>query len=291
MKLLTVALHHAIGTPRFVTDALLRLGHDVRHIGPTTNHFGESEYPERIWQPDASDMQHTFPDWMPDLVMYLDSIGPYYHHQGYASVPHIWYYQDGVMDNDMPGMAHYFHANGDSPTRARQPDRFTWLPCAYDPTLHTPSPIPFAEREYDLVHIGSQHPRRKRILQALVDYGFKCDIRPFAFGEDYTRAYWNGRVAISENFANNSVVPRTFEGAIMGNVIVAQIIPDLLALNPQGLIFVDDVEDEHQWIDAVNRALDSADAVNASRAWAQPHTWDARAHAIIETCQARGIVQ
>lgn len=291
MRLLIVSLHHAIASSRCMTEAFVRLGNDVKHIGQPTHYFGVAEHPDRRWIPDDESDQAVFPNWTPDLVLYLDCALAYYHHAAYANVPHIWYFQDGHMDNDMPGMAHYFHASTDSPTALRKPDCFTWLPCAYDPTCHISLNVPFFKRTFDIVHAGSQNGNRKEILKAFEWAGFSCNIQEILYGSNYANAYAQGRVTICEPYMNTGIPSRVFENAVMGNIVCVPRSKDLTRLDAKGLVYVEEPADILSWIAAVETALNSEYLIPDAQGWAAPHTWDARAQIIIDTVTARGLVQ
>lgn len=78
MKALVVANHFPVCSARFITDAFLRLGVDVRHIGDSSGAFipwppNGQMLPERYaWASDGPLTAH-WSDWTPDLVVIADS--------------------------------------------------------------------------------------------------------------------------------------------------------------------------------------------------------------------------
>ena len=290
MKVLCVSHHHAIASSRYLTNAFIRLGHDVKHIGEPTPHFDVAAHPERAWIPDAPSPQAAFGNWMPDVVAYMDCGESYYHHAIYANVPHIWIFDEGQIGLDMGDMALYFHPSPSSPTALRQPDKFVCLQTAYDPTIHTPSLIPFSDRAYDVVHIGRLPPQRIAILQALYAAGLKVDMRDLAFEQEFAQGYHQGRVAIIEHYHTFVPPMRFWENCAMGNVIVSLDYDVFSFLKPQGITIVSDNTPE-AWVTAVKEVLQHPEYAILSQQWVQPHTYDARAQTIIDTLYQKGLVK
>jgi len=265
-----------------MTEAFKRIGVDVRHIG------GPSHWPyideRHYWQPDAYYENGQWPDWTPDLVLYMDTAHkPWV--SGYPNVPHAVYCTcNAVCNMTMPTMQHYFVAAHYGPEWPVTGDDMTWLPNAYDPTLHTPSAIPYEEREYDVCMVGTIGPHRRALITALEDAGLKVFADVQLYYEDYVAAYHNSRIGLVSNEQQSGMM-RCFETAAMGCVVLSNPVLDYRLLRPQGFVIfpqdkslevvkyaeyiLSDPERAKGWI---------ADAMQ----WVRPHTWDARAQTVVE---------
>jgi glycosyltransferase involved in cell wall biosynthesis len=284
MKLLIACEHHPITPARYMTEAFAALGVDVRHIG--TGHgsntgFSDTPRPDLEWTPQGN-YQKSWADWKPDVVLYLDTISAFYHHTVYATVPHIWYHIEGLMDNVMPGMAHYFHATSYGPNWDTVPQKMTWVPPAYDPNLHTPSAIPWEQREYDICLIGRHDAKRDWYVEAFRAAGLKVFSAKGLINGDYVAAYHNARMSLIEHFSG--IVPmRTFESAAMGNLLFSQWFIDYDRLGIQGVAILPDLDTAAR---AARELLDRPDEckrlVSQSLEWVKPHTWESRAQQIID---------
>lgn len=285
MKLLVATEHHPITPARYMVEALASLPDvEVRHIGSPrggNTGFSDEDRPDLIWEPQGG-YQTYWSDWKPDLILYQETISDYYHHEKYADVPHIWYFTAGLMDNVMRGMTHYFHAASYGPNWDKVPDRMTWLPCAYKPELHTPSTIPWDDREYDICLIGRQDPPREAYLQAFQEAGLKVFAGKGLVNGDYVAAYHNSRLSLLEHYCR--IVPmRTFESAAMGNLLFSQWFADYDKLGIRGVSILPCALDEA--VTAAQELLSQPDKcqelVAQSLAWVQPHTYAARAQVIV----------
>src|SRR3990167_11339855 len=187
MNLLIVANHFCVCSARYATAAFERLGHTVKHVGPAMGrNIWELTLPEAyVWEPNkdfvvighstqssdyAISMQHDgIATYAPDLIIVMDSDPEILNAQKSApdTVPMIvWGVDNHVRDYRRPYFEHYFLAHRNGSVMAWQPNDprigpdnpdwqprwmdMTHLPCCFDPTLHTPSPIPFEQREYDV---------------------------------------------------------------------------------------------------------------------------------------------
>lgn len=283
MKVLIVAIHYPVASGRYMRDAFIRQGHDVRTIGYSTgpNIWGGVVADKWAWQADG-DLTAHWPDWTPDLVLIMDSAWAY-HHPVYADVPHVVYGVDNhVRDYRQPGVARYFLAHNAVSLMDMSAEDVEWLPCGYDPQWFTPSPIPFTERAHDVVMLGVMYPRRAEIVQALVDAGLSVAAGTGAVYEDYRNLYWNARISLCVSAAGD-VGQRVFETAAMGCVVLSDPLADLEALGAEGIETFDAVEE------AVSKAKalvkQGAKWAAKSQAWGAPHTWDARAARIAEWWQ------
>src|SRR5690606_39099761 len=114
------------------------------------------------WTPNGT-FTESWPDWTPDLIVLAESAFKY-HHPVYKDVPHVvWGVDNHVRDYTSEGIAHYFLAHK-AVSVQQYNEAVTWLPCAYDLTLHTPSPIPYSRREYDVALVGVMYPQRAALV-------------------------------------------------------------------------------------------------------------------------------
>lgn len=244
----------------------------------------------------------------PDCIVVMDSDPKLLDQQANApaTVPIIvWGVDNHVRDYRRPWFDHYFLAHqrvsemlwnevtyatlfdGEPKAEniveqvvAHNPD-MTHLPCCYDPTLHVPSAIPWADREYDVCMIGVMYPERWRVVNALRAAGFKVLAGTGLVYEAYVEAYHNSRISLCIS-SNGDVAQRVFETARMGCVVVSDPCSDYTLLKPEGIFLVEDGD----YIGAVQEVL--RDPVTAQvmasngQAWAEPYSWDHAAQKVVE---------
>jgi hypothetical protein len=276
MRLLIAAIHYPLCSARYAVDAFRRLGHDVRHVGPETGrHIWGLDLPEKyIWQqhePEAG--------WEPDLCILMDTAFQWHH----PTVPTVvWTVDNHVRNVRQPGISHYFlaHFHGPAQTVLR-PDE-AWLPCAYDPTIHTPSPIPFEMREYDVAMIGVMYPHRVQLVDSLRCAGLKVLATTGLIFDQYATAYHNSRISLCVS-ASGDVAQRVFETAAMGCVVMTDTCADFALLRPRGLWIYNPatIADEARAILAQPRTAIAN--IHAAQTWVKSHTWDHRAQHLLET--------
>ena len=303
MKILIHAIHYPVASARYAADAFKRLGHEVRHVGQETG--------RQIWGMDV-DQKYVWhqglpeDDWTPDLAILMDTA--YQWHYPNENVPTIvWSVDNHVRDLRQPGISHYFLAHrGVSVmewiTSGRQigdisglvqfreaigrPD-MTWLPCAYDPTLFTPSPIPYAEREFDVAMIGVMYPARQRLVNELRTAGLKVLAGTGLIYDEYVTAYHNARISLCVS-ATGDVAQRVFETAAMGCAVVSDDCADFKRLEARGIW---QFEDDRDAVALVMKVLDNPtfaqSYIEASLEWVKNETWDNRAQVIIDWLQKR----
>lgn len=310
MNILIVASHYAVCSARYAADAFTRRGHTVRHIGPEMGRtIWGLTLPERyVWTPDDIGIPSALKaDWA-NLVIVMDSDPAVldwvkeWHHSAII----VWGVDNHVRDYRRAWFEHYFLAHRNVsvmewlsptasltqyfqvhpekrpalfPTEVQEYTDMTHLPCAYDPTLHTPSPIPFEDREYDVCMIGVMYPHRWAIVQALRAAGFKVLAGTGLVYDSYVRAYQNSRISLCLS-SNGDVAQRVFETAAMGCVVMSDDCPDFQLLKPKGFWLLDDTEPETV-VQAVKDVLHEPEhaqvMIERAQAWVQPHTWDNRA--------------
>lgn len=295
-----------------MTDAFKRLGHDVRHIGPTHGrdiwgitvperyvHTPDGQYSPTII--DSFDLYDKDDFFIPELIIYIDSDPEILysrlnkkHHRTYkegSSFPYIRGAKRAVygVDNHVrsylrPHFDHYFYAHRGVSVDTWDDAIMTWLPCAYDPTLFTPSPIPYAEREYDVCMLGVMYPQRWALVNALKDAGLKVYAGTGLLFEDYRDAYWNARISLCVS-ANGDVAQRIFETAAMGCLVVSDPCADFerLGITPDMVLVGNDNHEIVNWCKLfATRAERAEQYIAQSLEWSRVHTWDARAQVIVD---------
>jgi hypothetical protein len=290
MRILIHDIHHAVGPARFMAAALRRLGHDVRTIGDARgeNIWGIKVDPKYTWQP-AGGPQTYWTDWRPDMILVM-SLG-LYHHAYYHDVPHVLYIVDNhVVNIRQPGIAHYFLGHKHGQAMPAIGDDVTWLSCAYDPTLCTPSPIPWAQRRYDVGLIGVLYPRRVELINKLVQQGFVVAAGMGVLYNEFREFYHNSRISLCLSLKGD-VAMRIFETAAMGCLVLSDPCTDFPDLAAQGIVLFASPEEA---VESVRRLLAqpllAQDLIEKSMRWVAPHTWDARGQTICDWfCNRFGI--
>jgi len=282
MKILIACTHYPVASGRYMKDAFIRLGHDVRTIGESTgsNIWGGKVDDRWAWESNGN-LTTAWYDWTPDLVLVMDSAWAY-HHPVYADVPHAVYGVDNhVRDYRQAGIARYFLAHNAVSLMDMSAEDVEWLPCAYDPAWFTPSPIPYNERVWDVALIGVPYQSRVEIVQAMREAGLKVIAANGLVYEDYRNTYWNARVSLCVSAAHD-VAQRIFETAAMGCAVLSDPLPDLEALDAKGITTFDDAEGA---VKAAAGLLKKPKMAETGQAWALSHSWDARARRIVEWWQ------
>lgn len=286
MRILIVANHYAVCSARYAADAFTRLGHSVKHIGPDmgTRIWG-LELPARYaWSPDVGLVTTDATGRTDcDLIIVMDSdpaILDYAQHWDYA--PRIVFGVDNhCRDYRRPWFAHYFLAHR-AVSVMPWGDDMTHLPCAMDPTLFTPSPIPWAERAYDVACLGVMYPARRALVKAMQDAGLKVLWGCGLVYESYAAALQNSRVALCQSAAGD-LAQRVFESAACGCAVLSDPLADLNAwqeerpLHP--ILLYRTVEEA---VAGARHLQERPDKAIEAAAWAAPHTWDARAQVIVD---------
>jgi glycosyltransferase involved in cell wall biosynthesis len=291
VNILIVCNHYAVCSARYASAAFERLGHTVKHIGPAMgrNIWGLTLPPEYVWEPDGN--LNDFHEW-PDLVVVMDSDPAILQAWGDdwngLSDMVVWGVDDHVRDYRREWFDHYFLAHRNVSVMDWQAD-MTHLPCSYDPTLHTPSPIPFEERAYDVCMIGVMYEHRWQLVQALRDAGFKVLAGTGLVYESYAQAYQNARISLCLS-SNGDVAQRVFETARMGCVVMSDNCADYPVLKPDGIWLLDDLTPEIV-VQAVRDVLHEPEHAQAmiarSMAWAEPFSWDNAARKVVDWYERR----
>lgn len=285
VNVLIIANHFAVASGRYAQRAFERLGHDVRTVGPAhgRNIWGLQVKPEHVWEPMPPEA-----GWTPDMVVVMDSDPAILNTvQGFSCPVYVWGVDNHVRDyrrawfDNWVWFDHYFLAHRNVSVMDWRDD-MTHLPCGYDPVLHTPSEIPYNEREFDVCMIGVMYPQRWELVQALKAAGLKVLAGTGLVYEDYVAAYHNSRIALNLSAAGD-VAQRVFETAAMGNVVMSDACADYTLLKPDSFWLIDDTR---KIVDETRAILSEPDEaqrmIERSQAWVQAHTWDARAQAVVD---------
>ena len=320
MNILIVANHFAVCSARYAADAFTRLGHTVRHVGtPMGRNIWGIEVPEEyVWEPEDADWTSNaangwdvYDDIQFDLIIVMDSdpevlrwVGEWQDIRHFAKETIVWGVDNHCRDYRRPYFDHYFLAHKsvsvmtwEPRTKAKkqpgdivwadelEPPDMTWLPVGYDPVAFPPSPIPWNEREYDVCCLGVMYPKRWELVNAMRAAGLKVLAGSGLVYEAYRDAYHNSRVALVSSF-NGDLPIRLFEGAGMGCVPLHDPIADLALLGDDpGALYttVEEAVNQAKMIARTPVHPGTAERGAASCvAWAQSHTWDARAQVIID---------
>lgn len=263
MKILIVANHWAVCSARYADEAFSRLGHDVRHIGPSKGRqIWGLEVPQKyVWTADGrstwneAEYSTLFGENMPDLVIVMDSDPSILDSQDagrYHTPVVVWGVDNHVRDYRRPWFDHYFLAHRHQSLMkwdATYSDTagMTHLPCAYDPVRFTPSPIRWDEREYDVCMIGVMYPQRWELVKALRGAGLKVLAGTGLVYDAFRDAYHNSRISLCAS-VNGDLGQRVFETAAMGCAILTDPLKDLeaedtnAALGLMGYMVYEDVE-------------------------------------------------
>src|SRR3990167_277497 len=306
-RILIVAIHYPVASGRYCADALRRMGHEVRTIGPETGAeiWGMTVDEKYIWRADV-----PADDWIPDLILVMDA---------HIALPAEWKFDCPVVvygvDNHVrdyrqfDGMARaFFFAHNPVGNRVQNFDckpgesfidgmainmltgegpayNITWLPCGYDPVAFTPGP-PYAERSFDAAIIGVLYNRRAELLGELV----KIPNVRIAYGtgdvyDQYAARYHDAKVSLVRSAAGD-VAQRVWETAAMGCLILMDDCPDCAALGLRDsencLIYhsVAEAVDQLKW--AMAHPDIAEEIALGGYQWAAPGTWDARCQVILE---------
>ena len=286
MRVAIVTVHHAVGHGRFMREALRRIGVDVRSLGPSPGNvlWGATIPQQYVWQPDGPAMG-AWTDWKPDLVILMHDAQ--YRHVVYHDVPHVVYTVDNHVRNfRQPMMDHYFLAHRHGQAMPVEGNDVTWLPCAYDPTIYTPSPIAWKNRQFDVALVGVLYESRVQLLNRLAGGGFKIAAGTGAILDRFREVYQNSRISLCLSHSGD-VAMRVFETAAMRCLVLSDPCADYSDLQPQGIVIfrsADECVQSVRWL--LEHPTEAEALIEQSARWVGPHTWDARAKAICEWYRA-----
>lgn len=282
MNILILANHYAVASGRYAAEALRRLGHTVYTDGPAQGRaiWGLTLPPWAVWTPQPAPHE-AWPSL--DRVIVMDSdpavLDASRAYAGVAPVV-VWGVDPHVRDYRRPWIDHYYLAHRAVSIMPWQAD-MTHLPCAHDPTVFTPSAIPWAERTWDVAMLGVLYPARRAAVAELRAAGLKVIAGTGLIGQSCAEVYQNSRISLCLSAAGD-VGQRVFETAACNCVVFTDACPDLAALDAPGLA----VWDGCDLAGSVKGILDDPETAQAmaalSTAWAQGATWDNRAATLLE---------
>ena len=159
-----------------------------------------------------------------------------------------------------------------------------FLPYAYDPIWHSPSPIPMKERHYDLALIGLQYQQRTNLVDILRTRGKNVY---YELGKVYDEArdiYHNTKVAFNWSSLQDTTA-RVYELMAMGTVPVLNRVPDLMRMFVDGEDFIG-FDNTNEAVNAIEHYLENPEdaekiATQAKEA-VKEHTWDARMETVLQ---------
>jgi hypothetical protein len=291
MRILLIYIHYPLSSGRYCSEALIRMGHDVRHIGPCTGRdiWGIQVDEQYVWLPTEIE-----DGWIPELVILMDSAI-----QLEGKLRHLWrcplvvygvdnhvrdYHQfDGIAD-------HFFLGHGHG-LRIGEPN-VTWLPCGYDPATFTPGPA-WSERPTDWAMIGVNYGQRNELIGPLlsVKQGIRAAYGTGLLYDEYAQVYQDSKLSIVRSAAGD-VAQRVWETAAMGCLVVMDECPDCAVLGlvdgENCLIYhsIQECVDKVRWT-LTHPHLAEAMAQNGQE-WAQSGTWDNRLQVIIDWADSFG---
>jgi hypothetical protein len=278
MKVLLVAEHWAVASGRYMVAALKRMGHDVRSVGPNRGAqiWGMTLDEQYVWLAELPEK-----GWTPELVIYADA---HLDWKRFGKCPHVVYGVDNhVRDYAQYKADHFFLAHGHGARMGE--DNVTWLPCGYDPVLFTPSPIPWAQRAFDVAHVGVMYNPRAELIYALSGHGWQMAYGTGAVYDQYAAVYQNARISLVKS-ATGDVAQRVWETAAMGCLVVMDDCADAEALglaSGENCLIYGDTQGAIQAVKgALERPDDAQHIAAAGQAWAAPGTWDTRLQVIID---------
>lgn len=281
MRILILANHYPVCSARYYADALRRLGADVRSSGVAMGRrIWGLDVPERcIWTP----TYNPGDGWQPDLVIAADSDPAVLDAARDFDAPKIVVGVDNhVRDYRRPYFLQYFLAHR---LVSLQPfddnERTVHLPCAYDPVHFYASSIPWGEREYDAALVGVPYPQRVEVVRRLRAAGLRVLAVTGLLYDDYRAAYHHARISVCVS-ACGDVAQRIFETASLGNAVISDACPDFALLQPRGIAIARTLDDYADLArDLLANPAAAQASIDAARAWARDHTWDARARMIV----------
>ena len=74
------------------------------------------------------------------------------------------------------------------------------VPAGYHPSMERFKPLPWSERDVDVVFAGCMNPRRQRVLEALGHYGLKTMVLSTAYGPERDKMLARAKLAVNMLF-------------------------------------------------------------------------------------------
>ena len=305
MKILILAVHYEVTGARYIADAFTRLGHEVKHYGGSASlkdAWGVDVPAKYIWKPD----EIIWGEWTPDLIIIGDTNVTRQLPVELRTVPVVVWSNDNHVRNMRHMQAdHYFLAHAHGQAQPVSHDDETWLPCATDATVFTPSPIPWEQREFDICCVGVMYPQRVAAIDALRKAGFKVFAATGLVYDEYKAAYHNSRASLCMS-VNGDLAQRVFETAGMGCLVITDLLRDLendvtrAKLGLSGFASTGFTVDNPNNINALVEQCEillhgkgdplyieqaKASAAQLQAIVRERHTWDARAQVVVDWYQ------
>lgn len=294
MNILIAAHHYAVASGRYLRDALIRAGENVWTVGP--------EHGNSIWGISVSagyEWRNTPPmNTEIDLLIVMDSDPAILEqYQTYPAKRRVVYGVDNHVREYIGNYDHFFlaHAHGPRQPVPSNDPLYSWLPCAYDPTVFKPSAIPWEQRQFDVTLIGFPYPERVRLMRLIRDAGYKIHFSMGSLYHECAAIYQDTRISLCVSAAGD-VAQRVFETAACGCLVLSDPLHDLLdATTNRELalagfaLFYSDEELLIQLDALLSDEMQSAQngAVSMQRIVQRKHTWDERAKTLLKWLTAK----
>lgn len=296
MNVVLSCIHYPVAAGRFLYFALKRLGHSVVSVGPAVGSYlpwanGRSMEAHE-WKPDVAlpydgkSLQYFDTDavldktgFEPELVIQMDAQlllrqRPKCRNVLYAIDNHVAPYGAYNTFDDI----YISHSWGHMSNQARA----RWLPCAYDPVYH--NQFNAGERPLQVGMLGNGYEARQEIINALHRNGVGVSANTGLVYEAYNAFYNQCKVALVKS-VQDDLAMRVFENMAQGCLVVADRAPDMERLGLVDGVHYLGYSDTAGAVRAVKGALADWDyarcIADIGREFIQPHTWQARAQAIV----------
>lgn len=162
-----------------------------------------------------------------------------------------------------------------------------WIPYAYDEEWHIP-PKPFVQlkdRQVDVMFVGGLYKNRAMDLNYLMMNGLNCEHHIGPIGLDYTKLYWNAKIAYCTP-SMNDLPARFFEALAIGIPPVTRWVPDLDTLGLKKFVHYIPAKSQDDMLEGVRRVIGDEELwltmSMEGRAWVGKHSWSARAQQLLQ---------
>jgi glycosyltransferase involved in cell wall biosynthesis len=159
-----------------------------------------------------------------------------------------------------------------------------WLPYAYDPIWHTPSPKPLFDRSLEITLIGLTYPNRLKLMEELRGRGHATHLSTGAAYDEARDIYHDSFCGLNWSSLLDTTA-RVFELMAFGCVPILNRVPDLLELFREDEHFLgfDNFSEAVAKIEGILGDLPRAEAlVESAKAAVKPHTWDSRMEFVLQ---------
>lgn len=279
MKIALAYTHYPVSAGKFLKKAFKKFEPETVGIGPCTKGYipwnPNQDYFEYIDYPDNEQWPE---DYVPDLLVQVDAhltvFGDFpFKNVCYAIDNHVRPYNE--RDYDGFYGAHSLGAKG------TKPEKFKWLPCAYDPEEHFNK---YEDRPVNGLMIGVGYDQRLKLIKTLGEKYPSVIGATGYLGREYNDAYNQAKIAIVKS-ANQDVAMRLFENMAQGCCVLADNVPDLEKL---GLLHLNQIviyNNDKEAVELFGQLLaDDTLRTNIAKRgeeWVRNHTWADRAEVIL----------